>query len=173
MYRRLLDAMTVLLAGLIAGAVSGAWWINRRLDDPVLSIGYKQVEIPALTSTLVPLGLLTTGLALLTVVQSRRQRARLMLALVGALSLVAMGLLTRFALFPLNSQIMAWSAQTPPADWRAIRDQWNLAHGLRTMCGLVGFSTLLLGALVPERQPLTAGIDARTDHHPAASSPSV
>jgi uncharacterized membrane protein len=173
MYHRILPTITVLFAGLMAGAVSQVWWINRWLDDPALYVAYKQVEISALTPTLVPLGLLTIGLALVVAVQNRRRPARLTLMLVAALCLMTMGLLTRFALFPLNDQILAWSPQAPPADWRTVREQWETAHSLRTVAGLAAFALLLIGALLPERQTSTERTEARADPHSAAVSSSV
>ncbi len=35
--------------------------------------------------------------------------------------LMQFALLTRFALFPLNDQLMTWSVQAPPPAWRALR----------------------------------------------------
>ncbi|MEI7645631.1 MAG: DUF1772 domain-containing protein, partial [Chloroflexales bacterium] len=66
--------------------------------------------------------------------------------------LLAMGLLTRFARFPLNDQIMTWSAQAPPTDWQVVREQWNRAHTLRTVAGIGSFTLLILWALVLGQQ---------------------
>jgi hypothetical protein len=144
--------VTLLLAGLLAGAVGLGWLLNRIVDDAPLYVAYKQVEIPALTATLVPLGLVTMVLALLQAYLDRKRRPGLWLTLAATLGLLAMGLLTRFALFPINDQIMTWSAQAPPDDWHVLREQWNAAHSLRTAAGLASFVLLLLAALVPEQE---------------------
>jgi hypothetical protein len=68
------------------------------------------------------------------------------------MGLIAMGLLTRLVHFPLNERILSWSVQAPPADWQAVREQWNMAHSLRTLFGLASFALLLLAALLPHAQ---------------------
>jgi len=151
--------VTLLGAGLLAGAVSLDWLLNVLVDDAAGYISFKQQEIPVLTATLVPLGVGTTGLVLLQAYLERR-RPQLWLTIGGAVLLLAMGLLTRFALFPRNDQIMTWSAQAPPADWQVVREQWNRAHTLRTVAGLGSFTLLALRALVPGQQRVRVKGDA-------------
>jgi hypothetical protein len=152
MYKLLLPFVTLLLAGLLAGAVGLDWLLNQIVNDPALYIGFKQLEIPALTATLVPLGLVTMVLALLQAYANRQRRLCLWLTLAGAAGMLAMGLLTRFVFFPLNDQIITWSPQLPPTDWHAVRAQWNGAQSLRTVIGLGSFALLLLAALAPQQQ---------------------
>jgi hypothetical protein len=159
-----LRVVTLLLVGLLTGAVCIDWLLNVVIADSALYTGFKQREIPVLTATLVPLGVLTTGLGLLQAYLDRRRRPGLWLTLAGVAGLLSMGLVTRLMLFPLNDQILSWSAQAPPADWSNVREQWNRAHGLRTVVGVASFALLLLGALVPEQRRAEVARDAKLQH---------
>jgi len=56
---------------------------------------------------------------------------------------------------PINVEQLSWSTQSPPADWAAIRDRWQIAHAVRTLA--------LILALVALSTPATA---RRTGHSP-------
>jgi quinol-cytochrome oxidoreductase complex cytochrome b subunit len=54
---------------------------------------------------------------------------------------------------PINVEQLSWSTQSPPADWAAVRDRWQIAHAVRTLA--------LILALVALSTPATA---RRTGH---------
>lgn len=54
---------------------------------------------------------------------------------------------------PVNHAIDTWNAATPPADWAALRDRWELGHALRAYVGLVGLGTTLLNLAMSARGP--------------------
>jgi quinol-cytochrome oxidoreductase complex cytochrome b subunit len=54
---------------------------------------------------------------------------------------------------PINVEQLSWSTQSPPADWAAVRDRWQIAHAVRTLA--------LILALVALSAPATA---RRTGH---------
>jgi uncharacterized membrane protein len=65
---------------------------------------------------------------------------------------------------PINGDQADWSVQSPPADWADIRDRWQLAHVVRTVCAVLAFTLLAAAALIhrgqrgavsePDKKPL-------------------
>ena len=86
---------------------------------------------------------LTIALAVLTK-GTGRARYLLVAALV---CLVIAGLVTRFENQPINSMVMTWNAQAPPANWTELRDQWWQWHVVRTVAGIAALCSLILAVL--------------------------
>jgi hypothetical protein len=80
---------------------------------------------------------------------------------VGAAVAVTVGLAVWFALVsPMNTVLSAWTPETLPADWTAVRDQWELGHAIHCGLFLLGFGALVIALLAetPERSDrLVAG----------------
>ena len=49
---------------------------------------------------------------------------------------------------PTNAEINEWTTTSVPANWTLWRNRWERAHAVRAVLFLVGFSTLILSALV-------------------------
>lgn len=71
-------------------------------------------------------------------------------------------LLTSHAIFwllvePVNETLLPLTAQTLPADWASLRQQWEYAHATRAVLQILGLAFLLTSvlvevpAVVPER----------------------
>jgi hypothetical protein len=70
------------------------------------------------------------------------------LTLLGAVCLVA-GLVVYFMFIePANTAMRAMAIQAPPHDWDAWRRQWEYGHAVHFALHLMGFSALLLSALL-------------------------
>lgn len=96
------------------------------------------------------LGLIST--AILTYLLWKR-RAGFILPLIAALSFA--GMLAVFGLGnnPLNQLIMAWTPQTLPADWRAVRDAWDSYHAATSGLATLALVLLLISTLSHTSSP--------------------
>lgn len=140
----------LLAAGLLTGAIFEVWLVESsfRGDGPFYT-ELKQLQIQALTGPLPMLGAATLafGLAHLFLVRGDRLAAGLTLA--GVLCFAVCFAITIWGHFPINGQIMGWSAEAPPDEWAELAARWRVAHDLRTLFSVLGFSLLLLGATLP------------------------
>ncbi len=64
-------------------------------------------------------------------------------ALTGLLGPLCSLLLTVRWELPMNSQVLAWHPDNPPADWTDTRDRWEMVHLIRTATALIGLSGTL------------------------------
>jgi hypothetical protein len=55
---------------------------------------------------------------------------------------------------PANSQMKAWSLDSPPETWATARDRWEYTHLARFMIQLAGFSALVLATLRRGSRPV-------------------
>jgi uncharacterized membrane protein len=44
---------------------------------------------------------------------------------------------------PINSAVLDWNADAPPANWKAMVDRWETLNTLRTLAAMVAFALLL------------------------------
>lgn len=76
----------------------------------------------------------------------------------AALILLGLALVVSFAVnVPINLAQIGWDPQAPPADWASIRDRWQIAHAVRTLCCVLALGCL--GAAVIDR-PSECAADA-------------
>lgn len=50
---------------------------------------------------------------------------------------------------PINNQIVKWSPEAPPANWMALRDQWNNINWVRTPASGLAFVLFMLTLALP------------------------
>jgi uncharacterized membrane protein len=137
--------MAVLLTGLLAGSGLAITLLEANLGGTSsFYTEYKQLVIRAYT---IPLPVLGAGSILASVAIAflgRRDKMTVRLASTAAL-LVAIGLvITLLVHFPINAQIMSWSPQAPPADWRQLADRWREANLVRSAAAIIAFVLLLV-----------------------------
>ena len=148
----LIRFIDLLLVALLVGTMFGIWI---GFDPAGLSaatyVEQQQHTIRALNTAMPLLGavciVLTIVLAVLTK-GSSRARYQLIAAIVG---LVIAGVITRFFNQPINSQVMTWSIQAPPANWIEFRDQWWRWHIVRTVAGMAALCFLISAVLTRAR----------------------
>ena len=90
------------------------------------------------------LGLISTGVLLSLL---RKRRTAFVLTLVAAISFAGMLALFAFGNNPLNLQVMAWTPQTLPANWREIRDAWDGFHAASSAFAALALAALLVATL--------------------------
>jgi uncharacterized membrane protein len=137
----------LLLVGLLVGTMFGIW------------IGYSPAGLTAATyveqqqhtiralNTLMPLlGAVCIVLTMALMLTKGNRRTRYLLG-ASVLCLLIAGVVTRFANQPINSLVMTWNAQAPPANWTEFRDQWWQWHIVRTVAGIAALCLLILAVL--------------------------
>ena len=146
----LLKLVTLLLSGLLAGAVVLVWVGDRPFDmSPRFYVEFQQARISALTLPMPLLGASTTIFAILLTFSLRGQQSAFYLTLAATLCFVAGMAVTVGFNMPINNQVVAWSAGAPPADWWQLRDRWWSWHIVRTLLSIAAFISLLLSILLP------------------------
>ena len=136
------------MAGLVAGIILGIWLgYNPEKFSASTYIEQQQNTIRALNTLMPVLGLLTIVLTATSAFLQRENRTIFITLLVATVLLMASGLITRFGNQPINSVILTWNKEVPPADWVTFRDQWWFLHKMRTLSALLAFC-LIAGASV-------------------------
>ena len=90
---------------------------------------------------------LVTGLMLLVLALRSRDGSVLATTTVALLCLVADVVLMLRENVPINGVMDRWSTSTYPDDWEAYRTKWFTVFGYRQVVLLVGFLSLLVGAV--------------------------
>jgi hypothetical protein len=88
----------------------------------------------------------TMGSCLVRLAQLRGQSAAFGWTLLGAAGFAAMLGITLVEL-PINRETLEIAPDAPPANWPERRERWERFNQLRTLCEVVGWSALVLGAL--------------------------
>ncbi len=143
---------SLIVAALVVGAMFGIWLGH---NPATLSAGayveQQQEAIRSMNVTMPALGAVAIALALLSAAKMSGGWARTFVV-AGALCLTASGVVTRIRNQPINRIVMAWSVQTPPAEWRALRDEWWRWHVVRTGAGVLGLALLIVGNVTPRNR---------------------
>ena len=148
----------VVLSGLFAGFLVTVLVVEGSMRSESAA-AYTQVRLIELkhlddlaTALLIP-ALLTV--ATLTVIAMRRHTSRRWLVVIVLLLLLTTVVISVSVSVPINTIQHSWSVASPPPDWAAVRDRWQLAHLVRTTTAVLAF---LIISAVPQRSspPLTA-----------------
>jgi hypothetical protein len=102
-----------------------------------------QQGIRTLNKPMPVLGAATILLTIAAAVLGRGDSAGAGLLIGTIICFVAVALITRFLNQPINSIVSTWRADSPPANWMGLRDQWWRGHLIRLVAGLGGLSLLL------------------------------
>jgi hypothetical protein len=144
----IIDFADLLLAGLLTGAIFGAFLIMSPAGlDATTYVIQQQNGIRALNGIMPLLGALTIIFTLAAAFAASGDPLRMNLLFAAAAALIVVGLFTRFLNQPINAVVMTWNANSPPADWTALRDAWWRWHLVRLVLGLASFSLIIAAAL--------------------------
>jgi uncharacterized membrane protein len=149
---KVVQFVTLLLFSLVTGVFWGTWFgLSRSMSAltpaTFLEVGHTMIgNLGGPMSVLMPAALVSTLIS--TVLLLRRGQTRSSVFAVSAfvLLLVAM-IVTLIVNVPIDRQIQSWTTTTLPADWSAIRDRWELYHGLRTLVSLTALACLFASTL--------------------------
>ncbi len=144
-----LQALALLLGGLVAGSVLGLWaGFDLTRYTPATFIEAHQGAVRGLNVLLPALGGICIVLAIGLAVLARGRPAALWLYIVAACAFAVAGLVTRLVNQPINTQVMGWTLATLPADWEAIRASWWTGHLARLVATVLGQLALIAAVLV-------------------------
>ena len=152
MTRTALRFTSPLFTGLFAGFLLGILVLELSLRgfDGTVYAQVQQVALVALpvlaTVLLFPAILCTVALVAIGL---RRRDASFWLAAVALVLLLVALIVTLTVNVPINLAEGGWSVTSPPADWAAQRDRWQLGHAVRTVCAVLALCSLLAAGLRP------------------------
>jgi uncharacterized membrane protein len=147
----LLRVVNLLFGGIYAGFLVAVFVIEltlRGFDASVYTqvqqvkhLRLNQLAIATLTPTLV------SGLLLVLILRPLHTTV-FVLTFTSLLCMAGALVITLRVNVPINRAQMTWNVGAPPPNWAAIRDQWRLAHTVRTGLAVVGFCCQIPAALM-------------------------
>jgi uncharacterized membrane protein len=147
--------VSLTFAGLFAGFLVAVLVLELTLrdHDAHTYTQVRHVELARLddlaSATLIPALIATIVLTVLTA----RTRGRGFWLTAAALALlVTVLVMTLVVNVPINNDQLDWSVRTPPADWASVRDEWQIAHAVRTAAATLAFGCLAIAVMAA---PLT------------------
>ena len=148
MLTNFVDFISVLFASLVVGSMFGLWLGLNPFDLPAaVYVAQHQQLVRGLNVALPVMGAVAIVFTLAAAFLARDQPTRFTLLLVTAACLIAAGLVTRFLNQPINAIVMTWSADSPPASWTQLRDEWWRWHVVRAGAGVIGLCLLIAATL--------------------------
>ena len=144
----IIDFADLLLAGLLAGAIFGAFLLLSPAGlEAATYVVQQQTGIRALNRIMPVLGGATILLTLAAAFAASGNPLRMGLLFAAAAGLILTGLVTRFLNQPINATVMTWDANSPPAEWTTLRDAWWRWHLVRVVLSLAAFSLVIAATL--------------------------
>ncbi len=140
--------MDLLVGALLTGAMFGVWLsFNPAGMAPAAYVMQQQHGIRSLHPPMPILGALTILITLISAGLAMADRVRFAVLLAAAICYAIAGLITRFVNQPINSMVMTWSPEAPPANWSQYREKWWRWHSVRTAAGICGLCLLITAAI--------------------------
>jgi uncharacterized membrane protein len=147
-----LQSLAILIGGLVAGSMFGIWRGYELAGyTPATFLEVHQGAVRGLNTLLPAMAGACIVLTVLLAILARNRPTVLWLYLCTALLLIIGGAVTRFANQPINEQVMAWTANSLPENWTALRDSWWNWHLARLAAGMAG-ELLLILAVFADRE---------------------
>lgn len=141
----------ILVLALFTGTLFGIWIGS---NPSKLSAGayveFTQNLIRSLGPVMQVLGPLSIILTITLAVLTKELRERYLL-LAAAGCIIATAIITFVVNQPINSELMTWSINAPPANWMELRDRWWSGHVARTLTAIAGLFFALLGVIGSSR----------------------
>lgn len=140
--------VSLLFTSLLVGTMFGVWLgFNPAALSATAYVEMQQNAIRALNVSLPVLGLVCILLTATLAVLTRDDKRGRYLLVAAVICLITAGLITRLGNQPINAVVMTWSPQSPPADWKELRDTWWQWHVLRTLAGVLALGLALLAGI--------------------------
>lgn len=138
----------LLLVSLLVGTMFGIWLgFNPSRLSPSAYVEQQQNTIRALNTPMPLLGAVCILLTIVLAVLGNRSHPAIYSLVAAVACLIAAGAITRLLNQPINSEVMKWSIQAPPSNWRELRDRWWRWHVVRTLAGIAALSLLIVAVL--------------------------
>lgn len=149
---RIVRFVNLLLAALLAGNEFGTWAAVHRSLWTMPTPEHIRAE-QALTrrfGSIMPFWMSSVVVSCLAVLALTRDRdpSAFRFTLAGTLCFVAMMISTLRGNVPINNKTLELSPEeTPPDEWRELRERWDRLHAFRVVMNVAGLCLLYLGAL--------------------------
>lgn len=145
MILRLIQFVSVVLTGLLAGLFVGRWLgapASNQYDGSVFI--EVQQRIDATVGKTAPVLIMTAiaALVVLLIVLRDPRSPRFLLAGGALVCVIALTISTQLVNVPLNEEINTWLSQAPPPNWSQVRERWESFHTLRTVFSVLAFGLL-------------------------------
>ncbi len=69
----------------------------------------------------------------------REVSAAFILSLVGFVLVLSDMIVTLTKNVPINRKVQSWEVDSPPDEWKSLRDRWEKFHSIRTLLIVLGF----------------------------------
>ena len=140
----------ILVLALFTGTLFGIWIGSNPLKlSAAAYVEVTQNMLRSLGPVMQVLGPLSIILTITLAVLLKGRERYLLLAAVGCI--IATAIITFAVNQPINSELMTWSIDTPPANWMELRDRWWSGHVARTLTAIAGLVFALLGVVGSSR----------------------
>jgi hypothetical protein len=144
MTTQIIRFLNVIMVALVAGSIFGIWvGFNPKNLSVTAYIENQQNAIRSLNTLIPILGLISIILTLISAFLQINEKVVFVLLLGGALFLIISGIVTRLGNQPINSIVMLWDKNYPPANWMDLRDRWWYLHIIRTLSALVALCLIV------------------------------
>lgn len=144
MTTQLIRFLNIIMAALVAGTIFGIWiGYNPGSLSAATYVEQQQAAINALNTLMPLLGLCTIILTLAAAFLQKKDKPVFIILLIAAFFLILSGLITRFGNQPINSIVMTWDKNAPPANWSELRDEWWSFHIARTCTAILGLCLIV------------------------------
>jgi uncharacterized membrane protein len=153
---KILQFVTVMLFALVTGVFWGTWFsLSRSMDllagATFLEIGRIMISnLGRPMSVLMPASILA-GAAVMYVHYRRNESTAFVLATAAVSLMLAAMTVTLVVNVPLDRVFTGWTIATLPPDWSALRDRWELYHGVRTLLSVAALASLVASLLATRR----------------------
>ncbi len=71
---------------------------------------------------------------------ARISSAAFAILLAGLIFIIGDMVVTLTCNVPINREVQSWQADSPPAEWKQVRDRWEMFHSIRTLLIVLGFN---------------------------------
>ena len=140
----------ILVLALFTGTLFGIWIGSNPLKlSAAAYVEVTQNMLRSLGPVMQVLGPLSIILTITLAVLLKGRERYLLFAAVGCI--IATAIITFVVNQPINSELMTWSIDTPPANWTEVRDRWWSGHVARTLTAIAGLVFALLGVVGSSR----------------------
>ena len=139
----LIQFVAIVLAALSMGVHFGTWLTERPIRRTQSGAVFTEVQQGrnAVAMRVMPmLGNAAILFIAFGVFLARNDPTAFALALVGLVLFIGDMTVTLKFNVPINLEIQKWRPETPPSDWRHLRDRWERFHTVRTVLIVSGFA---------------------------------
>lgn len=130
--------VNVILAALLAGTSFGIWMgFNPSYYSSSTYVEQQQHLILSLHTLMLSLVILATLVSLFSAYMHRKNKADFILLILAGVAFISCIYISWFGNYPIQMEMLRWRADTLPANWMQLRDDWWHYHIMRTIAELI------------------------------------